>query len=277
MYQGFFINLDRNEKRRQALMQHLEEMGAASRYQRVAAVDGRAVLHQYPTNINPGQLGLWLSHIKLLEAASGSDAHLHIIEDDAIFSTHAVNSFDALLAEADVTFGDWDLIFTDVLVPPTDLRFFLTASLAMEKIEQVGGQALVNLQSYGFSCTSSFFLNKRSIAKYANLISDTWTLGLHIDIYIRKLVEKGMLKAYLTVPFLTSVSRDSLQSDILGGEVNRSLAVLDAYRRTFFQNADLQSLDAELEELIKGATHSPMRNSYLKAFFFCLSSQFVDP
>jgi hypothetical protein len=46
MCQGFFINLDRNEVRRKPLTKHLEEIGAASRYQRIEAVDGRA-----PTSI----------------------------------------------------------------------------------------------------------------------------------------------------------------------------------------------------------------------------------
>jgi hypothetical protein len=276
MYEGFFINLDRNEKRRQALIEHLEGIGAALRYRRLAAVDGRAVSHQYQTKLVPGQLGLWLSHIKLLEASSGASEHLHIVEDDAVFAANAMNSFDAVLEAADAELGVWDLIFTDVLVYPTDIDFFLSISQAIKDCEQTGKLQLFDLKTFAFSCTSSFFLNRHSVAKYHNLISDQWKLGINIDLYIRTLVKQGMLKAYLTVPFLTSVSRDSLCSDIRGGEVNRCLAVLDVYRRTFFQNADLRSLDAELQELVKGATHSERRILYLKALLFCLSDQWVD-
>jgi GR25 family glycosyltransferase involved in LPS biosynthesis len=276
MYEGFFINLDRNEKRRQALIEHLEGIGAASRYRRLEAVDGRAVSHQYQTKLVPGQLGLWLSHIKLLEASSGASEHLHIVEDEAVFAANAVNSFDAVLKAADAELGVWDLIFTDVLVYPTDIDFFLSISQAIKDCEQTGKLQLFDLKTFAFSCTSSFFLNRHSVAKYHKLISDQWKLGINIDLYIRTLVKQGMLKAYLTVPFLTSVSRDSLHSDIRGGEVNRSLAVLDVYRRSFFRNADLRSLDAELQELIKGATHSEMRSLYLKSLSFCLSHQWVN-
>jgi hypothetical protein len=67
MYQGFFINLDRNETRRQALTKHLEERGALARYRRIGAVDGRAVAHEYPSKLDPGALGLWLSHARMLQ------------------------------------------------------------------------------------------------------------------------------------------------------------------------------------------------------------------
>lgn len=77
-----------NEKRRNFLTRHLEEIGVASRYQRFDAVDGRAVAHEYPTILDPGNLGLWLSHEKLLQANSAQDQHLHIIEDD-IFAKNA--------------------------------------------------------------------------------------------------------------------------------------------------------------------------------------------
>ena len=73
MYQGYFINLAQNETRRAALLEHLTQIGAVDRYQRVEAVDGREVIERYPTRLDPGNLGLWLTHVEVLKAAEGTE------------------------------------------------------------------------------------------------------------------------------------------------------------------------------------------------------------
>ena len=79
----------------------------------------------------------------------------------------------------------------------------------------------------------------------------------------------------MTVPFLTSVSHDSLLSDI-SGERDSSRAVFDTFRRAFFQDADLKTLDADMQEFIKGIAASPVEMIYLKAMLFYLSDRYVD-
>src|SRR5262245_19699028 len=119
-FQGYYINLDRNEVRRRALETHLAERGLAHRYQRVPGVDGRAVADQHPIQLDPGNIGCWLSHRKILEANPRPDEHLHIIEDDTIFAANVLSSFDMVLEFADQTVSDWDLIFTDAYISPAD-------------------------------------------------------------------------------------------------------------------------------------------------------------
>jgi GR25 family glycosyltransferase involved in LPS biosynthesis len=275
MYQGLFINLARNEARRMAMTRHLEQIGAASRYRRVEAVDGRAVAPHYPTTLDPGNLGLWLSHVQLLEAARESPEHLHIIEDDTILVSNPVERFDGFLRQADEQLMGWDLMFTDIVVWAQDVGLFRSLARMIQQFEQTGDVSIVDLKSLVFAATSSFFVNRQSINKLADLIATRWRLGVPIDIYLRDLVHQGALKAYLTVPFQTTVSQDSLQSDIASGDA-RSLAVITAYRRMFFQDANLPSLAAEMQQLIKGATHSARASVYLQTLFFNLSDQWVD-
>ena len=274
MYQGFFINLDRSEERRRALTRHLEEMGAASRYRRIEAVDGRAVAHQHQTNLDPGSLGCWLSHLKTLEASIGARAHLHIIEDDMIFAQNAARMFDGLLKFADAELSGWDLIFTDICVVPMDGRACTDLSRTMKEYRRTKTVRFLDLQYIYFAATSSYFVNWQSLDKLTKLISRPGMDGLPIDAYLRNLVNQKVLKAYVTVPFLTSVS-DSLHSDIRG-ELDRTHAVFNTFRRAFFQDADLQSLDAKMQELIKGIAVSPLELIYAKALLFTLSDQYVD-
>src|SRR5262245_21696839 len=102
MYQGFYLNLQRNETRRSALMQHLERIGASSRYTRFEAVDGREMVSSYQTQLVPGKLGLWLTHEKLTTVHGDSPpAHIHIIEDDTVLAKSAVRAIERVLGWLD--------------------------------------------------------------------------------------------------------------------------------------------------------------------------------
>ena len=275
MYQGFFINLAGNETRRKSLSKHLEEIGAASRYQRIEAVEGRTVAHQYQSKLEPGALGCWLSHLNILRANSGAKTHLHVIEDDTIFARNAASEFDDLLKFAETEYSDWDLIFTDIYIVPADVQAGRHLSKMLLKSQKTKSTLLLNLQRIAFAGTSSYFVNWRSIDKYTKLISSPDPDGVPIDLHLRKLVNQKLLKAYVTMPFQTSVSPDSLQSDI-SGEIGRSRAVYHTFRRAYFRDADVPSLDAEMQKLIQGVGLSPVEILHLKALLFTLSDQYVD-
>jgi GR25 family glycosyltransferase involved in LPS biosynthesis len=273
MYQGFYINLERSVARRESLTKHLEELGVASRYECIEAVDGRAIASQYQTELDPGSLGCWLSHLKILEANRGSTSHLHIIEDDTIFAKNVVRGFDKLLEYADVNLGGWDLIFTDIYINPTDGVACRDLSRLLKWSKQSNTVGLLNLENAAFAGTSSYFVNWRAIEKYTALMSVPGVDRLAIDLYLRRLVGQKTLKAYVTVPFLTAVSLSSVQSDI-SGERRLSRAVFDAFRRSFFQDVDFRSLDEEMQQLLKGITPSPQEMIYLKALLFVLSDRY---
>ena len=273
VYQGYFINLAKNEARRASLTRNLQEVGLADRYQRCDAVDGRTVVPSQPTKLDPGNLGLWLSHEKILETNPTPAGHLHIIEDDAMLSRDAAHAFEMMLNVADTRVVEWDLVFTDIYVAiqPEPVHQMIKQ---MESYAETKNQNLVSLARAQFASTSSMFINKASVGKYAGLISGKWTEGLPIDLYIRALVHHGLLKAFVTVPFLTSLSRESLQSDIRG-TVDHSRSVFEVLRRSFFVDADHAALSVEMEELTRSAKVSPLANLFLSAERFMLSDQWV--
>jgi hypothetical protein len=272
VYRGFYLNLARNEERRAALTRHLQEVGASSRYERFEAIEGRSVASQYFTPLDPGALGLWLTHEKLVHSQRSPQAHLHIIEDDAIFARNAVSQFDVILQAADTWPAGWDILFTDVFVPP-DWSEFQSFSTPLSVFATSRNYSVVDLVSIDFAATSSLFLNRACVDKYAALIAGQWSLGLPIDLHIRKLVHEKQLKAYAIVPFLTSVSPESLRSDIRG-TVDRSRKACELYRRAFFVEADHPALLREMQDLTQGLTHSPLASLYVQLMAFMVSDQF---
>jgi GR25 family glycosyltransferase involved in LPS biosynthesis len=273
MYQGFYINLDRSLARREALLSRLKAANADTRYQRFAGTDGREVAHRYSTTLGPGKLGCWLSHANVLSAQRSSSVHLHVIEDDIVFCNDAFNLFDAILKYADTQLKDWDLIFTDILFS-LDIELFRVFSQGVMKHAETGGYSFVDLKRVFFCSTSSYFVNQRSISKMAALLADKWTAGVPFDIYVRDLVNAGSLRAYLTVPFMTSLAPENDASEI-GYEGSVSRDVLYMYRRAFFANADRQAILAELDSYLREARIPVLAEIYVKTAAFALSDQWT--
>ena len=273
MYRGLYLNLDRSTRRRTALEAHLQAVGAAGRYQRVAAVEGRAVAHEYDSTLHPGALGVWLTHEKLLRAHPAPDRHLHVIEDDTVFCRDAPDLFAKTLRTADALPGPWDLLFTDVYVPAAPHAFRAFAAKVADHARG-GGFALLDLAPFHFACLNSMFVNKASVPKYARYVTGNWRVGVPLDIFLRRLVQERHLTAYVTVPFLTSISAESDESDILGS-LGASRRVSDLYRRGFFVDADRRALLEATTALTAGALVSPLAALYLHGVRYALSDKWV--
>jgi GR25 family glycosyltransferase involved in LPS biosynthesis len=269
-YRGLFINLPQNERRRNALLSNLASAGITAWYTHLPAVDGRAEMAHFPTKLDPGALGLWLTHQRIVEEFRGSTEHLHIVEDDVVVAKDARRLFRMALKSADQSFGDWDLLFTETFVP---FELFDTYRERMDVFRAKGLVSYLDLASCYASCMTSFFLNRNSIDKYARLIKDQWRTGIPIDLYLRRLLRKGELRALVTVPFLSSVSDDKDQSDIRG-PLDASRRVYDVFRRGFFIDADLDELIQEMRRLTADTIVSPLTQLYLAGYAFYRSDKY---
>jgi len=276
MYRGLYINMERNEERRAALERHLAQIGAAERYERFPAVDGRAAAGDHPTRLDSGNLGLWLSLESILASGRASILHLHILEDDAMLASDFLPRCDALLSRADAEMADWDVIFTDRSIP-ADLETYKIMLGALLEYRSNGRVSLLPLDGIGsFGGTTSYLINRRSIAKLGGLIAGQWAVGAPIDLFLRMQADRGLVRAYFTAPFLSTLSPQSIASDIRGS-LDRSRRVWDIFRRAFFVNADEPALLAEMHELTKDAKITrPLHALFLMAQKFQLSDQWQN-
>ncbi|MGD0463837.1 MAG: hypothetical protein ABSB74_15225 [Tepidisphaeraceae bacterium] len=275
MYRGFFINLDRNQKRLASVTRNLADVGLADMYQRVPAVDGRTLGPEYATQLNAGNLGLWLTHERLMRANRSSDVHLHVIEDDALLPADAKHCLNDMLDRADTHLKSWDLIFTDIFLQ-LEVSCFQLLSDAREQYHQSRTLNYFPLKHLlGFAGTSSIFFNKNSIDKYLKLLSGNWTKGLPIDFYLRSLVKDQLLDAYITMPFLTSLSVNTYESDI-GNPMDLSQRVLNLYRLAAYKDANLTEMAEEMRKLTANSTVPTYARLFLDAVTFLLSDRYVN-
>ena len=190
MYHGFYINLDSNATRRSVLEHHLAEQA-----------DGAVPAHcccrwparsqiNTPPSLIPAIWAYGSAITRCSRPATRAMRHWHVVEDDAVFCRNALNQFDDLLRTADAKLGDWDLIFTDIHVNTSDIGMFAMLAAKMHHCQQNRGYTLLDLEQIPFACTSSFFINRRSIDKYAGLLADNWSLGVPIDLYLRDLCKR---------------------------------------------------------------------------------------
>jgi GR25 family glycosyltransferase involved in LPS biosynthesis len=208
---------------------------------------------------------------RLLNSCRSADCHIHVLEDDALLPKDAAVSFDATLRDADANFGDWDVIFTEVFLQ-MDVTLFQVLAKNKDAYRETGQVRLTSLKPAPFAGTSSLFINRRSIKKYLELISGKWAEGMPIDLYLRSLIWKGALNAYVTLPFLTSLSEHTTESNIQG-QLNLSRLVMNIYRRAAFKDADFAALTEELDRLAPKQSLSDFAGLYLKILGFSLSDR----
>lgn len=271
MYKGFYVNLASNTVRNESLVNRLRAIGAETRYQRVEAVDGRAIAAQYESKLSPGDLGIWMSHVNLLRAQQGSPLHLHIMEDDTTLADNAMALFEQVLAFADGRIGEWDILLTDVAVS-LDSQLFSMLSEKVAQFRKSGMMTVVPLNRIQFAGMASIFIRQKSLGKYMALMEEGWKEGMAIDLYLQKMVLLGKLNGFVTVPFLTSPTVHGEQSDIRG-TLTPSRLVMDLYRRAFFKDADLNGINEQLRRMLVGAKVDMLSTVFLNATAFVFSDK----
>src|SRR5258708_29269111 len=86
-YTGFYINLDRSRERRAEIEAQLAQHKLEHVYARFKAADGNALDLPNP-HLKSGEMGCFTSHYLLLKKNLDAPKHLHVIEDDVVFSSH---------------------------------------------------------------------------------------------------------------------------------------------------------------------------------------------
>jgi hypothetical protein len=245
-YQGFFINLDRSSDRRDEIERELARVGLFPRYQRIGAIDGRALGARYVLQ-NQGAVGCFLSHVAALKHPIQYNMHRHIIEDDVIFASRTA----AILAQMDErgAMNDYDILYTDIglplsvdsLQPFKSLYDQAVTRKADGSIDSVAFR-VIDLHDISFVAASSYLVNKNSVAKLAALCDAEINEGIRapIDDFFRLQAQVGALQIGCVFPFITSVRVEhALDSTIrLQPDVTRRFTAENLARYSFFIDCD---------------------------------------
>jgi hypothetical protein len=249
-YAGYYINLERSAGRRASLEGQLRALGLERGYSRFAAVEGRDAA-AVAGSITSGEYGCFASHAQLLSAAAAGTRHVHVLEDDVLLSPELLLVMRSLLSRG--VLDSFDLIFTDTFVPldPAHIRSY---EQAYRRRRPPGpGEAflpevsLIDLKGVYWACTSSYVVAQRSLKRIAALLNDALRAGPSepVDLYLRRLVNNGELKAAVCLPFVTCIDLAlDLDTTISRGVVGPDLSRLacNIVRHSYFVHPDMDAI-----------------------------------
>ena len=100
MYYGFYINLDKDEFKRDAIEEILTS-NYINNYKRFKAIDSKTKLGSN-MNLKGAEKGCFLSHYSILKSNINSNYLIHILEDDAVFNQKIIKTAN-LISTIDAT------------------------------------------------------------------------------------------------------------------------------------------------------------------------------
>lgn len=233
-----YINLDRDVVRRKNIEQSFAAAQAKApdwTLERFPAVDIKYVSERGTLGcIAPAEKGCFLSHKHIMLRNADQAGHLYITEDDAVFSPDTLRILEGLLQKIEGAV-EWDLLFTDIGIPSIGVMADVVAMT--QEVFRKGTIELVNLvqfsQLYGATTiygSTAYVINPKSIPKILGLMGED-PLDLPYDLFLRSLIYKGMINAYVTLPFISTVSDDGLSSSIQASEHARTDLVWNLFRK----------------------------------------------
>jgi GR25 family glycosyltransferase involved in LPS biosynthesis len=289
-YTGAYINLDRSSDRRAQVEAEIAAFGLGDRYQRFAAAAGNALAFPNP-RLSDGEIGCFTSHLLLLKQALGSDAHVHVVEDDALFSRFTASMIESLAVSEAI--DDYDIVFTDSTVTPTraDYEQFHALYDACVERDAAGNVTRVHprVVDYYVGATTSYIVNRRAIPKLVDLFTRELENGatMPIDLFIRKAAREGRLRVGSLFPFATSLRIENVLNNTIAGRRNNLLSRIAVClgRISFFAECDHRALQACTTQLFPDTARPPTQALQGSAAHhailddilgFCASDKFVQ-
>jgi hypothetical protein len=108
------------------------------------------------------------------------------------------------LASVRVPEEHWDILLTDLVIPFAGpmADFFLLR----QRLAQSGQLTLVELGNLPFAGATAYIVNGHAKQKMLDALAASAPLDLAYDLQLRQLVQAKILRAYVVVPFPTTVS-----------------------------------------------------------------------
>ncbi len=288
-YTGFTINLDRSTDRRAQIDAELAAYGLQDHYRRFPAADGNTLAFPNP-RLSDGEIGCFTSHLLVLKQNLAAETHIHVVEDDAIFSRFTGPMIGSVVASE--AFDRYDIVFTDSTVTPSraDYERYRARYDACVERDAAGNVTRVHprIVDYYVGATTSYIVNRRAIPKLIDQFTRELTNGatMPIDLFIRKAARDGSLRVGSLFPFATSLRIENALNNTIGGRRNNLLSRIAVClgRISFFAECDHRALHACVTQLFpdaavpsSSAQGSAAHLQILERLLgFCASEKFVQ-
>jgi GR25 family glycosyltransferase involved in LPS biosynthesis len=282
-YAGFYINLDRSPQRRKEIETQLEHLNLLPHYLRFPAADGN-ILNLENAAIRASEIGCFTSHYLLLEKNLKQTNHLHVIEDDVIFSQAAHPTLEMLINLNEI--NNFDIIFTDTCLPfdlfaLREYKTLFDDSVVFDETGRVAAvkrYMLIDLRERYLAATSSFLVHKKAIGKLYTILQQEMKNGLRLplDLFIREKIRNGSIRAACIFPFITSIRLDHLVTSTVSerAEHNLSLLAFSLIRHSFFVECDWAKCNQLIVDHFMMAKQDNHRALLSRMLGFVLSDQY---
>ena len=251
--------LDRSPDRRKQIEDEIARHADERAYQRFSAVDG-SVVALPSQKLAHGEIGCFLSHLRLLEQISDRDNYVHVVEDDTIFSRFTAKTI-ASTAKSGIL-NDFDLVFTETFVEPSRRGYNKYKLLYDKAIERDANGRVIRVHptivDY-VAGTTSYIVNCRSISTLVDVLRQCLgsDAAVPIDIAIRNAACEGKIRVGCLFPFVTTCRIDNTVQSTIGRQENDRLSriLLQLGRNSFFVDCDHAALSDLASKLVGGAIH----------------------
>jgi GR25 family glycosyltransferase involved in LPS biosynthesis len=290
-YTGTYINLDRSADRRAQIDAELATFGLQHLYRRFPAADGNVLTYPNP-RLSEGEIGCFTSHLLLLKQNLAAEAHVHVVEDDAMFSRFTAQMIKFVVASGAI--DQYDVVFTDSTVTPTRSDYEQYRALYDERVERDAAGNVTRVYPRIVDCyvgaATSYIVNRRSIPKLVGLFTRELTNGatMPIDLFIRKAARDGILRVGSLFPFATSLRIENVLNNTIAGRGYNLLSRIAVClgRISFFVECDHRALCECTTQLFSDRAARPpalplqgsdAHRQILKDILgFCASDKFVQ-
>ena len=192
----------------------------------------------------------FLSHIEAVRASQAHDGHALIAEDDIQFGRKSFATIESMLAT--VPEQNWDLVYTDILIPDTHTMIECVGE--RRKSERAGVPRLINLKDVRFFGATAYIVNRHAKDKVLSLLTRDGAFQRPYDLHLLDLIRNGVLRAFVLFPFATTVSLLAGQSQIQTDDTKSTELIWAVFRRLMWAERDLGRSMEEVEKIAAGVS-----------------------
>lgn len=256
----------------------LARHGLANRYRRFSAADGNTL--GVSTSLSNSEMGCLTSHYLVCRENLEAREHLHVVEDDVMFSG-AMDKTIGLIVTSGLI-DKYDILFLDTVINPFAGGFPFREYKALYDQcvirDERGNATKVNFKAIEYIATStSYLLNYRSIKKVLSVYDGVVAGGPKnaVDIMLRKKGQSGALRVGCLFPFLTSIRLDDVASTITGrSSDDLSALVINLARHSFFVDCDIHALLDYAEKVLPPPATQPHSRLLSRLVGFMMTPEF---
>lgn len=272
-YTGIYINLDRSTERRAVMEDQLTRLGLRDRYQRFSAVEGNQL--GLRTSLTDSQIGCFTSHHRVLKENLGSQRHLHVVEDDAVFSSRMETVINHLISSKFI--DQFDILCLDTTIDRKLFRETKEIYDACVARDEQGNIAKIRYRTIDYIAgPASYLVNASSIKKLISIYDEAFAGGPEhcFDMTLAHKRLSGAIRIEALFPFVSSV-RLGVTTTSPGRKYDDiSVLAMNMARHSFFVDCDMPRLLDYAENALPPTTRDPHFRLLSRVFAFVVTPQY---